>query len=103
MRVCVWGGGGGGGDINFCHPEVVKLQQQCHMHNTNFDLPQEPADSIHFFIWERENANILETATGKNENENPVRKWDIMFFNHYINVWFKYEFLGKMFKVFSWY
>ena len=41
------GGGGGGGStsplgvgINFCHPEVVKLQQQCHMQNTIFDLPQ---------------------------------------------------------------
>ena len=42
------GGGGGGAvpwgrrhwvGINFCHPEVVKLQQQCHMQNTIFDLP----------------------------------------------------------------
>ena len=32
--------GGGWGDwigINFCHPEV-KLQQQCQMQNTIFDL-----------------------------------------------------------------
>ena len=28
--------------INFCHPEVVKLQQQCHMQNTIFDLPPPP-------------------------------------------------------------
>ena len=49
--------------IKFCHPEVVKLQQQCHMQNTIFDLPQ-TTGSTHFF-WEREGANILETATGE--------------------------------------
>ena len=56
------GGGGGGAPvpwgrrqwvgINFCHTKVVKLQQQCHMQNTIFDLPQ-TTGSIHFF-WERE-------------------------------------------------
>ena len=47
----IMGGGGGGGGapfpwgrrhwvgINFCHPEVVKLQQQCHIQNTIFDNP----------------------------------------------------------------
>ena len=53
--------------INFCHPEVVKLQQQCHMQNTIFDLPQ-TTGSIHFF-WERESANILDTSTGEFEGK----------------------------------
>ena len=39
--------------INFCHPVVVKLQQQCHMQNTIFDLPQ-TTGSIHFFLGEGE-------------------------------------------------
>ena len=59
------GGGGGGGvapvpwgrrqwvGINLCRPEVVKLQQQCHMQNTIFDLPQ-TTGSIHFFLGEEE-------------------------------------------------
>ena len=47
--------------INFCHPEVVKLQQQCHMQNTIFNLPQ--ACLVLFtFIW-RESVNTLETST----------------------------------------
>ena len=54
--------------IHFCHPEVVKLQQQCHMQNTIFDLPQTTGSS-HFFFWEREIANILETATGELEGK----------------------------------
>ena len=51
------GGGGGGGPvpwgsrhwvaINFCHPEVVKLQQQCHMQHTIFHLP--PTNLFFFF------------------------------------------------------
>ena len=53
--------------INFCHPEVVKLQQHCHMQNTIFDLDQKTG-SIHFF-WKRESANILETATGELEGK----------------------------------
>ena len=52
--------------INFCYTEVVKLQQQCHMKNTIFYLPQ-TAGYIHFF-WERESANIL-TATGELEGK----------------------------------
>ena len=42
--------------INFCHPEVVKLQQQCHMHNTILGLP--PNWLYSFFFWERESSNI---------------------------------------------
>ena len=53
--------------ITFCHREVVKLQQQCHMQNTIFDLPQ-TTGSIHLF-WERESSNILETATGELEEK----------------------------------
>ena len=49
--------------INFSHTEVVKLQQQCHMQNTIFDL-RKTTGSIHFF-WERESANVLETSTGE--------------------------------------
>ena len=59
--VIYWGGGGGVPwgrlhwvGINFCHPEVVKLQQQCHMQNAIFDLP--PTGSILFFFWEWESA-----------------------------------------------
>ena len=54
-------GGGGGGPvpwgrrhwigINFCHPEVVKLQQQCQMQNTILDLPHNWFYS--FFLWQR--------------------------------------------------
>ena len=44
--------------INFCHPEV-KLQQQCQMQNTIFDLRSyHKTGSILFFFWERESANI---------------------------------------------
>ena len=53
----LYAGRGGGGAwvgasglvLMFCHPEVVKLQQQCYMQNTIFDLPQVPAGDIHFF------------------------------------------------------
>ena len=67
--------------INFFHPEVVKLQQQCHMQNTIFDLhPPPPPNWFYSFFSgrERECQYILETATGElegeNENDNPVRK-----------------------------
>ena len=57
-------GGGGGGTsfmgrrhwvgIHFCrHPEVLKLQQQCHMQNTIFDLPHNLFYSF-FFLGEGE-------------------------------------------------
>ena len=49
--------------INFCHPEVVKLQQQCQMQNTNFDLPHNWFYS--FFLGEGECQYILETETGE--------------------------------------
>ena len=67
--VIYWEGGGGAPvplgrchwvGINFCHPEVVKLQSQCHIQNTGFIL---------FFLWERESTNILETATGELEGK----------------------------------
>ena len=75
--------------INFCHPEVVKLQQQCHMQNTIFDLP--PQLVLFFFFWERESANI----SWRQQQENWKEKWKwqssekviYMFFNHYINLW----------------
>ena len=59
--------------INFCHPEVVKLQQQCHMQNTIFDLPPPPPPpnwfySV-FFLGEGECQYILETATGELEGK----------------------------------
>ena len=137
MIIC-WGMGGGGVPwgrrqcvgIHFCHPEVVKVQQQCHTQNIIFDQPQVPAGYILFLSgrgrvpisWERESANILgegecqypgrgrvpiswvkESANilgegecqypgkgrvpiswrqqqgigRKNENDNPVRKWNI--------------------------
>ena len=82
------GGGGGGGPvprgrrhwigIHFCHPEVVKLQQQCQMQNTIFDLPHNWFYSFFFSERERECQYILETNRRigrKNENDNPVRKW----------------------------
>ena len=64
--------------INFCHPEVMKLQKQCHMQNTIFDLPQ-TTGSIHFFLGEGEcqypdsNRRIVR----KNEIDDSVRKWYI--------------------------
>ena len=62
----------------FCHPEVVKLQQQCHMQNTIFDLPQ-ATGSIHFFLGEGEcqYPDSNRRIGRKNENDNPVRKWHI--------------------------
>ena len=76
--MCGWGGGGGGGapvpwgrrhwvGINFYHPEVMKLQHQCHMQSTIFDLP--PTDSILFFLGEGECQYILETETGELEGK----------------------------------
>ena len=53
--------------INFCNPEVVKLQQQCHMQNTTFDNP--PQLVLFFFFWERECQYILGTATGELEGK----------------------------------
>ena len=73
----MWGGGGGGTStmgrrhwvgINFCHPEVVKLQQQCHMQNIIFDLPHNWFYSF-FFLGKGECHYILETATGKLEGK----------------------------------
>ena len=91
--------GGGGGPvpwgrrhwigINFCHPEVVKLQQQCQMQNTIFDLPHNWFYS--FFFGESESANI--SWRQKQENWKEKWKWQssekvvYMFFNHYINLW----------------
>ena len=80
------GGGGEGGyqshgdGINFCHPEVVKLQQQCQMQNTIFDLPHNWFYS--FFFWERGRVPIYPGDRNrrigrKNENDNLVRKWYI--------------------------
>ena len=70
----VWGGGAvpWGRDhwvgINFCHPAVVKLQQQCHMQNTIFDLPSNWFHSF-LFLGEGECQYILETATGELEGK----------------------------------
>ena len=63
-------GGGGGGShnwvgINFCHPEVVKLQQQCYMQNAIFGLP--PNGSIGFFLGE--SANISRRQQQENWKE----------------------------------
>ena len=55
--------------INFCHPEVGKLQQQCHTCKILFLIYPQTTGSIKFFSWERENANILETATGELEGK----------------------------------
>ena len=61
--------------IHFCHPEVVKLQQQCYMQNTIFDLPPtpppppHPTGSILFFLGEGECQYIVETATGELEGK----------------------------------
>ena len=71
--------GGGGGPvpwgrrhwvgIHFCrHPEVVKLQQQCHMQSTIFDLPH-TTGYILFFLGEGECQYIQETATGELEGK----------------------------------
>ena len=67
--------------IHFCrHPEVVKLQQQCHMQNTIFDLPHNWFYS--FFFSGRGRVPIYPGDSNrrigrKNENDNPVRKWYI--------------------------
>ena len=42
--------------INYCHPEVVKLQQQCHMQNTISDLP----DKWHLLLSETNNSLNIE-------------------------------------------
>ena len=87
--VIYWGGWGGGAvpwgrrhwvGINFCHPEVVKLQQQCHMQNTIFDLPQTTGSIQIFFLGEGEcqyPGDSNRRIGRKNENDNPVRKWYI--------------------------
>ena len=66
--------------IHFCHPEVVKLQQQCHIQNNIFDLPPPPPStgSILFFSG-RGRVPIYPGDSNrrigrKNENDNPVRK-----------------------------
>ena len=87
-------GGGGGGrhqspvpwgrrhwiGINFCHPEVVKLQQQCHTCRILF-LIYPTTGSILFFSG-RGRMPIYPGDSNrrigrKNENDNPVRKWYI--------------------------
>ena len=71
----VWVGGGGISvpcgrrfwvGINFCHPEVVKLQQKCHMQNTIFDLP--PANWFYSLYFLEEGVSIYPGE-------------------HYINLW----------------
>ena len=68
--------------INFCHPEV-KLQQQCQMLNTIFDLRSyHTTGSILLFFSGRGRVPIYpgdgNRGIGrKNENDNPVRKWYI--------------------------
>ena len=58
--------------INFCHPEVVKLQQQCQMQNSIFDLPH---NWFYSFFSGREGEcqyicqYILETETGELEGK----------------------------------
>ena len=85
------GEGGGGGapvpwgrrnwiGINFCHPEVVKLQQQCQMQNIIFDLPHNWFYSS--FFSGRGRVPIYPGDRNrrigrKNENDDPVRKWYI--------------------------
>ena len=83
--------------IHFCrHPEVVKLQQQCHMQNTIFDLPH-TTGSVLFFSG-RGRVPIYPGDSNrrigrKNENDNPVRVV-YMFFNHYINLWVFHDIQG---------
>ena len=66
--------------INFCLPEVVKLQQQCHIQNTIFDPPPPPPPKLVLFFFS--GRGRVPTYPGdsnrrigrKNENDNPVRK-----------------------------
>ena len=82
--------GGGGGmtpvpwgrrhwvGIHFCrHPEVVKLQQQCHMQNNIFDLPH---NCFYSFFSGRGRGSIYPGDSNKRigrKNKNPGRKWYI--------------------------
>ena len=78
-----WGGGGGSVPwgrrhwigINFCHPEVMNLQQQCQMQNTIFDLPHNWFYS--FFLSGRGRVPGDGRIGRKNENNNRVRQWYI--------------------------
>ena len=74
--------------INFCHLEVVKLQQQCHTCRILF-LIYPTTGSILFFSG-RGRVPIYPGDSNrrigrKNENDNPVRVV-YMFFNYYINL-----------------
>ena len=65
--------------MNFCHPEVVKLQQQCHTCRILF-LIYPTTGSILFFLGEGEcqyPGDSNRRIGRKNENDNPVRKWHI--------------------------
>ena len=71
---CHWVG------INFCHPEVAKLQQQCHTCRILF-LIYPTTGSILFFSG-RGRVPIYPGDSNRrvgreNENDNPVRKWYI--------------------------
>ena len=87
-------GGGGGAPfpwgrrhwvgINFCHPEVVKLQQQYYMQNTIFDPPPPPPPLNWFYSFSSGRGRVTvypgdsnRRIGRKNENDNPVRKWYI--------------------------
>ena len=79
--------------INCCHHEVAKLQQQCHMQNTIFDLPwqlvlfnfsgrgREPISCRQQQEnWEKKwkwqsSEKVKMTTQWESENDNPVRKW----------------------------
>ena len=65
------------GLVNFCHPEVVKLQQQCQMQNTIFDLPH--TGSILFFLGEGKCQYLLETETGELEGKMKMTIITLMF------------------------
>ena len=74
--------------INFSHPEVVKLQQQCHMQNIIFDLPQTtvsirftPDNWFYSFFSGRgrecQYPDSNRRIEGENENDKPASKWRI--------------------------
>ena len=68
--------------INLFHPEVVNLQQQCHMQNIIFELPPPPPPNwfFPFFLGEGECQYPRDSNRRigrKNEIDNPVRKWYI--------------------------
>ena len=112
--LCVWGWGGGGGGgpvpwgrrhwvgIHFCHPEVVKLQQQCHMQNTISDLPP---NWFYSFFSGRGRVPI----SWRQQQKNWKKKWKwqsskkvvYMSFNHDINVWV-FHGISSSFRVQTW-